>query len=41
MIKRTIEISGKGNHLAIDQGSLTVRREGERSAGCHWRARCA
>ena len=29
MIKRTIEVSGKGNHLAIDQGSLTVRRDGE------------
>jgi len=29
MIKRTIEISGRGNHLAIDQGSLTVRRDGE------------
>ena len=25
MIKRTIEISGKGNHLAIDQGALAVR----------------
>jgi CRISPR-associated protein Cas1 len=29
MIKRTVEISGKGNHLAIDQGSLTIRRDGE------------
>jgi len=29
MIKRTIEISGNGNHLAIDQGSLTIRRDGE------------
>ena len=29
MIKRTIEISGKGNHLAIDQASLTIRRDGE------------
>lgn len=29
MIKRTIEISGKGNHLAIDRGSLTIRRDGE------------
>jgi len=28
MIKRTIEISGRGNHLAIDQGSLTIRRDG-------------
>ncbi len=29
MIKRTIEISGKGNHLAIDQGALSIRREGD------------
>jgi len=35
MIKRTIEISGKGNHLAIDQGSLTVRRDGEEVGRVH------
>lgn len=29
MIKRTIEISGEGNHLSVSQGSLIVRREDE------------
>jgi len=29
MIKRTIEISGKGNHLSIDLGSLVIRKDGE------------
>lgn len=29
MIKRTIEVSGKGNHLAIDRGSLSIRRDGD------------
>jgi CRISPR-associated protein Cas1 len=29
MIKRTIEISGKGNDLSIDLGSLVIRKDGE------------
>ena len=29
MIKRTIEVSGKGNDLSIDLGSLVIRKDGE------------
>jgi len=29
MIKRTIEISGQGNHLSVSAGSLLVHREGQ------------
>jgi len=29
VIKRTIEVSGRGNHLSISQGSLVVARDGE------------
>jgi len=29
MIKRTIEISGRGHHLFLQQGSLAIRRDGE------------
>lgn len=32
MIKRTIEISGQGNHLSVSEGSLCIRQGGEELA---------